>query len=60
MRITRTITIDGDTNQEYADIKTHLEALHDQHPEWVLIPEPLVNRVTAVKVEEVADLTQTS
>lgn len=56
MKITRTITIDGKTNAEYEQIKAHLESLHDNHPEWNLIPEPLVNRMTAVKTEEVQSL----
>lgn len=56
MKITRTITIDGKTPAEYQQIKEHLEALHQQFPEWNLIPEPVVNRMTAVKVEEVQAL----
>lgn len=57
MKITRTITIDGKSNAEYEKIKTHLEGLQQHFPGWQLIPEPLVNRMTAVKVEDVESLT---
>jgi hypothetical protein len=56
MKVTRTITIDGDTNQEYVTIVAHMETLHTEHPEWELIKDPLANRVTAVKVEDVDGL----
>jgi hypothetical protein len=56
MKITRTITIDGDTNQEYVAIATHMDNLQATYPEWQLVKEPLLNRVTAVKVEDVESL----
>lgn len=56
MKLTRTIVIDGKDKSEYEQIKAHLEKLKDQFPEWVLLPEPLVNRMTATKVEEVENL----
>jgi hypothetical protein len=56
MKITRTITIDGKTKEEYEQIKTHLESLTQSFPGWNLHYEPLVNRITAIKVEEVDSL----
>lgn len=56
MKITRTITIDGKSNAEYEQIKSHLEQLQQKFPGWALYPEPLVNRMTAVKTEEVQSL----
>lgn len=53
MKITRTITIDGDTPQEYVQIAAHMDSLADQFPQWSLVKEPLLNRITAVKTEEV-------
>ena len=56
IKITRTVTIDGKDKAEYEQIKAHLEQLKQFFPEWSLIPEPLVNRMTAVKTEEVTSL----
>lgn len=56
MRITRTITIDGDTPEQYAQIVAHMDNLHTEHPEWELVKNPLANRVTAVKTEDVDSL----
>lgn len=53
MKLTRTITFDGDTKAEYEQIKAHLESLQSTVPGWTLIPEPVVNRMTATKTEEV-------
>lgn len=57
MKIVRTIIIDGKSRDEYEQIKAHLEALQANFPGWTLIPEPLMNRMTATKTEEVASLT---
>lgn len=56
MKITRTITIDGKTKAEYEQIVAHLETEAQRIDGWTLIKEPLVNRVTAVKTEEVNSL----
>lgn len=56
IKITRTVTIDGKSKEEYEQIKLHLEQLKEFFPEWNLYPEPLVNRMTAVKIEEVTTL----
>lgn len=56
MKLTRTITIDGKTNEEYHAIVAHLEALQQQFTGWTLHKEPLVNRVTAVHTSEVESL----
>lgn len=60
MKITRTITIDGRTPAEFEQIKEHLEELRLHHPEWVLVQEPLVNRMTAVATVHVETLSQAS
>lgn len=56
MKITRTITIDGRTNEEYQQIVAYLETEQAKVEGWVLHKEPLVNRVTAVKIENVENL----
>ena len=52
MKVTRTVTIDGSNRAEFDQIKAHLEALQAQFPGWTLIPEPLVNRMTATRSDE--------
>lgn len=52
MKVTRTVTIDGASKAEYESIKAHLEALAQKFPGWTLIPEPLVNRMTATRMDE--------
>lgn len=56
MKITRTITIDGQTAAEYEEIKAHLEALKAAFPGWTISYDPLLKRATAVKTEEVTSL----
>lgn len=56
MKLTRTIAIDGNNKDEYQKIVAHLESLQANFPEWTLHKEPLVNRVTAIKTEEVDSL----
>lgn len=56
MKITRTITIDGKTKDEYEKIVAYLEVEAQRIQGWTLHKEPLVNRVTAVKSEEVQTL----
>lgn len=56
IRVTRTLTFDGSTKGQYDKIVAHLETLKESFPGWQLIKEPLVNRVTAVKTEEVEQL----
>lgn len=56
MKVTRTITIDGSTDAEYAAIKSHLENLKAQFPNWSITYDLLLKRATAVKTEEVQEL----
>ena len=56
MKVTRTITVDGKTDAEYADIKAHLESLKEQFPGWVITYDPLLKRATAVRSDEVTSL----
>lgn len=48
--------VDGHDNQEYQEIITHLEQTNSESFGWTLTKDPLLNRVTAHKVEEVTNL----
>lgn len=50
---TMTITLDGSSKEEYEAIKAKLAAEGLEAKGWKLIYEPLVNRVTAAKTEDV-------
>lgn len=56
MKITRTITIDGKTQEEFDQIKAHLEELKSQFPGWNIVYDLLAKRATAIKTEEVTSL----
>lgn len=56
MKITRTVTIDGKTQDEFDQIKAHLEALKAQFPQWNIIYDLLAKRATAISTEEVSSL----
>jgi cupin superfamily acireductone dioxygenase involved in methionine salvage len=56
MKITRTITIDGATEEEYQQIKDHLESLKVSFPQWELFYHPLVKQVVAKSEEFVEKL----
>lgn len=56
MKITRTITIDGQTQAEFEAIKAHLEDLKAHYPGWTITYDPLLKRATAVRSDEVASL----
>lgn len=56
IKVTHTVSIDGANKEDYENIKHHLEELKTVFPGWTLVPEPLVNRMTAVKTEEVKNL----
>lgn len=56
MKITRTITIDGSNSAEFEAIKAKLEALKAANPGWTISYDPLLNRATAIKVEDVQGL----
>ena len=56
MKITRTVTIDGKTQEEFDQIKAHLEALKVQFPQWNIIYDLLAKRATAIKTDEVDSL----
>ena len=44
-----TITLDGQTREEYEAIVARIEAETQQQAGWKLIKDPLVNRVTATR-----------
>jgi len=56
MKITRTVTIDGKDKAEYEQIKAHLEELQAKFPGWTISYDPLLNRATAIKTEDVQTL----
>jgi len=56
IKITRTITLNGDTDKDYNQIVEHLINTKAEESGWSLIKEPLVNKVTAVKKEEINQL----
>lgn len=51
---TISVTLDGKSKADYEAIVAKLESENPQSQGWVLIKEPLVNRVTATKTEEVS------
>jgi hypothetical protein len=56
MKILKTITIEGTTEEEYRQIKDHLESLKVSFPQWVLFYYPLVKQVVAKSEEFVEKL----
>lgn len=56
MKVTRTITIDGKTQEEFEWIKAHLEKLKLEFPGWNIIYDLLAKRATAIKTDEVESL----
>ena len=56
IKVTHTKTFDGSNKAEYEQALNRLELEAQKVEGWQLIKEPLVNRVTAVKVEEVQAL----
>lgn len=56
MKVTRSISIDGKDVSEYEQGLAKLEAEQTRFDGWTLHKEPLIHRVTAVKVEEVDSL----
>ena len=56
MKITRTITIDGKTTEEFEAIREHLESLKATHPGWTITYDLLLKRATAVRSDEVESL----
>lgn len=52
IKVTRTITLDGQSKAEYDQIIHHLESTNSESQGWTLRKEPLINRVTAIKTEE--------
>lgn len=56
MKITRTVTIDGRTQEEFEQIKIHLEALKAQFPQWNIVYDVLAKKATAISSEEVSSL----
>lgn len=57
MKITRTITFDGKNNEDYHSILSKLQDENAEGNGWHLTKDPLLNRVTAHKVEEVTNFT---
>lgn len=56
IKVTRTITLDGQSKSEYEAIVQHLTETNSEAQGWKLLKEPLINRVTAVKQEELTSL----
>lgn len=56
MKLTRTVTIDGKTAEEYEAIKAHLEALKAQFHDWTITYDPLLKRAVATQSVEVQKL----
>jgi len=56
VKVTRTITIDGKTQEELEWIKAHLEKLKTEFPGWNIIYDLLAKRATAIKTDEVESL----
>lgn len=52
IKVTRTVVLDGTTKSDYEKIVAHLEATTPAHQGWEIIKEPLINKVTARKSEE--------
>ena len=53
IKITRTITLDGSSAEDYQKIILHLSETNSEEQGWYILKEPLVNRVTAIKKEEI-------
>lgn len=58
IKILRTITLDGQNPTEYNAILKHLTDTNSELQGWKLHKEPLINRVTATKLEELQQLPQ--
>ena len=56
MKVTRTITIDGKTQEEFEFIKAHLEKLKVEFPGWSIVYDLLAKKATAIKTDEVDSL----
>ena len=56
IKVTRVIALDGSTDAEYTEIKTHIEHLLNLHQGWQAKYEPLIRKVTVMKTEEVSNL----
>lgn len=50
--VTRTVAIDSNTQAEYEKALALLELEQQKTPGWTIYKEPLIHKVTAVKVEE--------
>lgn len=53
IKVTRTVVLDGTSKSDYDKIVAHLEATAPAHQGWEIFKEPIVNKVTATKTEEV-------
>lgn len=53
IKVVKTITLDGQSQQEYDKIIQHLLDTQAEQQGWTLHKEPLINKVTAVKQEEI-------
>ena len=52
IKVTRTVTLDGTNKTDYDAIVKHLTETNSEAQGWELRKEPLINRVTAIKKEE--------
>lgn len=56
IKVTRTITLNGQTAEEYNNILQHFDLTNPEEQGWKLHKEPLIHKVTAVKTEELQSL----
>lgn len=50
---TSTITLDGQTKAEFEAIKAKLTEERMEQQGWKIVADPVLNRVTAIKTEQV-------
>ena len=56
IKVTRTVTLDGTNKTDYDAIVKHLTETNSEAQGWELRKEPLINRVTAIKKEELTQI----
>lgn len=54
--ITTTLTLDGQTPAEYQKIVEYFNTYGHEQAGYTLIKEPLINKITAVRVDKVESL----
>lgn len=56
IKIRRTVVLDGSTKEDYDKIVAHLEETTPVNQGWDIHKEPLLNKVTATKYEEIQEI----